>query len=139
MRSGSAAGRRAPYPARGARQDIVTAHEHFNMDDFVQQFQESLKVTAPRKRAFLLSWMQARRRGPGPALPQPCPSIQARAATASAHGRGASRAALARAAPPRAAGRRQERSRSAVPQESAGAGERALEPLIPVRSYAGPV
>ena len=41
-------------------QDIVTAHEHFNIEDFVQQFQESLKVTAPRKRAFLLSWMQAR-------------------------------------------------------------------------------
>lgn len=41
-------------------QDIVTAHEHFNIEEFVQQFQESLKVTAPRKRAFLLSWMQAR-------------------------------------------------------------------------------
>ncbi|KAK9844103.1 hypothetical protein WJX81_004529 [Elliptochloris bilobata] len=38
--------------------DIVTAHEHFNMEKFVQQFQEALKVTAPRKRAFLLSWMQ---------------------------------------------------------------------------------
>lgn len=44
----------------GCRQDIVTAHEHFNMDKFVQQFQEALKVTAPRKRAFLLSWMQVR-------------------------------------------------------------------------------
>jgi vacuole morphology and inheritance protein 14 len=39
-------------------QDIVTAHEHFNMDEFVGQFQTALKVTAPRKRAFLLSWMQ---------------------------------------------------------------------------------
>ncbi|CAL8466856.1 g6392 [Coccomyxa elongata] len=38
--------------------DIVTAHEHFNMDEFVGQFQTALKVTAPRKRAFLLSWMQ---------------------------------------------------------------------------------
>lgn len=47
-----------PSPRAGVRQDIVTAHEHFNMEDFVQQFQEALKVTAPRKRAFLLSWMQ---------------------------------------------------------------------------------
>lgn len=39
-------------------QDIVTAHEHFNMDEFVGQFQTALRVTAPRKRAFLLSWMQ---------------------------------------------------------------------------------
>ena len=39
-------------------QDIVTAHEHFNLDEFVGQFQTALKVTAPRKRAFLLSWMQ---------------------------------------------------------------------------------
>ena len=37
----------------------MTAHEHFNMDEFVGQFQTALKVTAPRKRAFLLSWMQA--------------------------------------------------------------------------------
>lgn len=36
----------------------MTAHEHFNMDEFVGQFQTALKVTAPRKRAFLLSWMQ---------------------------------------------------------------------------------
>ena len=39
----------------------MTAHEHFNMDEFVGQFQTALKVTAPRKRAFLLSWMQASR------------------------------------------------------------------------------
>ena len=67
----------------------------------------------------------------GAALAQPCASIQARAATASARGRGASRAALARAAPPRAAGHRQERSRSAVLQESTGAGEGALRNFNP--------
>jgi len=38
-------------------QDIVTAHEHFNMDDFVGQFQTALQVTSPKKRMFLLDWM----------------------------------------------------------------------------------
>ena len=38
-------------------QDIVTAHEHFNMDDFVGQFQIALQVTSPKKRMFLLDWM----------------------------------------------------------------------------------
>jgi hypothetical protein len=55
-------------------QDIVTAHEHFNMDEFVGQFQTALKVTAPRKRAFLLSWMQARPPLPGSLLCPSCPS-----------------------------------------------------------------
>ncbi len=38
-------------------QDIVTAHEHFNMDGFVGQFQTALQVTSPKKRMFLLDWM----------------------------------------------------------------------------------
>lgn len=38
-------------------QDIVTAHEHFNMDEFVGQFQTALQVTSPKKRMFLLDWM----------------------------------------------------------------------------------
>ncbi|CAL5227221.1 g10142 [Coccomyxa viridis] len=37
--------------------DIVTAHEHFNMDGFVGQFQTALQVTSPKKRMFLLDWM----------------------------------------------------------------------------------
>ena len=35
----------------------MTAHEHFNMDDFVGQFQTALQVTSPKKRMFLLDWM----------------------------------------------------------------------------------
>ena len=35
----------------------MTAHEHFNMDDFVGQFQIALQVTSPKKRMFLLDWM----------------------------------------------------------------------------------
>ena len=41
-------------------QDIVTAHEHFNMDGFVGQFQTALQVTSPKKRMFLLDWMGVR-------------------------------------------------------------------------------
>ncbi len=45
------------YQAAGPLQDIVTAHEHFNMDGFMGQFQTALQVTSPKKRMFLLDWM----------------------------------------------------------------------------------
>ena len=56
----------------------MTAHEHFNMDEFVGQFQTALKVTAPRKRAFLLSWMQARTAAPPTLTTPPPPPLKAR-------------------------------------------------------------